>query len=107
MLTARKDLKAWIWTYGCLNRGEIMCPYDEKAESYRGRVHQCSYWSARHDSNLIDRLSKEGRQSSSRQYFQVRVGCPTYEEVVAVWRPLPEKEERKTWHFSSSKFVTK
>jgi hypothetical protein len=91
--------------YDCLNRGEIMCPYDEKRNSTEEELPPMELLERVTISNLIDVFSQDGR----RKLFNTLISKselvePTYEEVVVVWRPLPEKADRKP-KFVPPKFV--
>jgi hypothetical protein len=91
--------------YDCLNRGEIMCPYDEKRNATEADLPPMQLLERVTISNLIDVFSKEGRQKLVKTLFsKSELVEPTYEEVVVVWRPLPEKVERKPT-FVPPKFV--
>jgi hypothetical protein len=91
--------------YDCLNRGEITCPYDAKRNSTEEELPPMQLLERVTISNLIDVFSKDGRRKLIKTIFsKSELVEPTYEEVVIVWRPLPEKVERKPT-FVPPKFV--
>jgi hypothetical protein len=84
--------------YDCLNRGEITCPYDAKRNSTgtKEELPPMQLLERVTLSNLIDFFSQDGRQKLLKTIFsKSELVEPTYEEVVIVWRPLPEETKRK------------
>jgi len=79
--------------YESLNRNELRCPYDaanpqSSAQSSFQLLDRVSI------SSLVDIFTREGRRNLIQAIFsKSELVEPTYEEVVVVWRPLPDKPE--------------
>ena len=78
--------------YESLNRNELRCPYDasspqSSAQSSFQLLDRVSI------SSLVDIFTREGRRNLVQAIFsKSELVEPTYEEVVVVWRPLPDKQ---------------
>lgn len=76
--------------YETLNSKELRCPYDasspQSSESSFQLLERVSI------SSLVDIFTREGRRNLIQTIFsKSELVEPTYEEVVVVWRPLPDK----------------
>jgi hypothetical protein len=82
--------------YDCLNRGEIMCPFDAKLNRTSGEEAPTMQLLERVTiSNLIDLFSQDGRGKLLKTIIsKSQLVEPTYKEVVVVWRPLPKEPKQ-------------
>lgn len=78
--------------YHSLNNNELRCPYDVKyPQSVKTSFQLLERVSI---SSLVDLFSREGRRNLIKTIFsKSELVEPTFEEVVVIWRPLPEKPE--------------
>lgn len=90
--------------YESLGNNELRCPYDAQVGNSLPPMQLLERVSI---SNLVDIFTKEGRRNLRKTVFsKSELVEPTYEEVVVVWRPMPEKKESRTGpHFTPPKIV--
>jgi hypothetical protein len=78
--------------YNSLNDDVIRCPYDRKNAGTRPAAVQLLNRVS--ISNLVDIYTRQGRQEFFDTFLEKsELVEPTYEEVVVVWRPLPDNAE--------------
>ena len=75
-----------------LNNGDYTCQYDEEsANSIPATLLERITLS-----NVVDLYSPEGRKRVAKSFMaESELVEPTYEKVIAIWRPLPKKPKRK------------
>lgn len=84
--------------YESLNCNELRCPYDLKETN--NDLPSMQLLERVSISNLVDIFTKEGRRNLIKTMFtKSELVEPTYEEVVVVWRPLPETKVARTEPF--------
>lgn len=80
--------------YEQLNTNKLRCPYDKTNRDMK--LPPMQLLERVSISNLVDLFTKEGRNNLIQTIFsQSELVEPTYEEVVVIWRPLPDKNKIK------------
>ena len=78
--------------YESLNSKNLLCPYDSSNPGFMQTSFQLLERVS--ISSLVDVFTSEGRRNLMRTIFsKSELVEPTYEEVVVVWRPLPDEPQ--------------
>lgn len=78
--------------YESLNSKDLLCPYDASNPGFRQSSFQLLERVS--ISSLVDIFTSEGRRNLMRTIFsKSELVEPTYEEVVVLWRPLPDEPQ--------------
>jgi hypothetical protein len=89
--------------YDSLNNDGLRCPYDSTTADEIPAMQLLERVSI---SNLVDVFSREGRRNLFTTLFsKSELVEPTYEEVVVIWRPLPQKELGTASYFAPPKIA--
>ena len=82
---------------GDFNTTEFPCQYDSQDSSCRPSASQDEVLIERVSiNNVVDLSTRQGRRTLVKRFFaKSKLVEPTFEEVVAIWRPLPKKSKRK------------